>query len=75
MTLDEACSLLADMTLTVSDARGENATIAAERDTFRLIAVMAFHHAHDLHVELVRLKASHLHLLEQFRALRVGRAT
>jgi hypothetical protein len=59
----EACGVVVALTRALAAAR-------AERDAWRRVANAALHHAHKLHVELERLRATHARLRDEFRATR-----
>ena len=65
MTAAEACVLLTETVRNLFWAR-------VERDAFRMVAVAAIHHAHDLHVEVEDLRARYHRALDDARSLRMS---
>jgi hypothetical protein len=63
VTAAESCELLVAVTR-------ELALTRAERAGYRLVAVAAIHHAHDLQVELERLRSRYHALLDERRTRR-----
>ena len=65
MTAAEAAALIVELTCELSER-------TRERDAFRMVAVAAIHHAHDLHVEVEDLRARYYRALDDARSLRTS---
>jgi hypothetical protein len=61
----ELAELLVDTVRQLAAARGEC-------ESYRLVARAAIHHAHDQHVDLLRLREQHEHVKAEYRAYRAA---
>ena len=68
VTTAEACSLVVALTAEVS-------MVKAERDGLRLVACGALHHAHEQHLEIVRLQRQLAALRDEIRRFRADSQT